>query len=127
MADTTPAPMTHEEVIAAIRDTHVTAEQVERACAYIEAERTRADALAAEVAKLSETWTDERGTTWRPPTAWAYARLCRVRDERDARIAELEAVVGRCERLATTFKLIRGDELRTALRGQRADTGRGEG
>lgn len=31
------------------------------------------------VARLSETWMDENGTTWIPPTAYAYAMVCRAR------------------------------------------------
>lgn len=48
-----------------------------------EAAEARADRLSAEVeardkriAELSETWTDENGTIWSPPTAWAYAKAC---------------------------------------------------
>jgi hypothetical protein len=29
-----------------------------------------------EIARLSETWTDDSGSTWTPPTAWAYAQVC---------------------------------------------------
>ena len=49
--------------------------------------------LEARVAELSETWTDEHGVTWAPPTAWAYAQSCRVRNELRVRIAKLEAAV----------------------------------
>ena len=49
--------------------------------------------LRARVAELEAAWTDDKGTTWRPPTAWAYAQSCRVREELRARVAKLEAAL----------------------------------
>lgn len=49
------------------------------------AERER-DAARAE---LNETWTDENGTVWTRPTAWAYAHACKNRNAR-AESAERE-------------------------------------
>ena len=46
----------------------------------------------AALAALSETWTDENGTTWRPPTAWAYAQCCRVRDALQADAARYQHI-----------------------------------
>ena len=40
--------------------------------------------------ELNETWVDERGTVWRRPTAWAYAQVCRVKDEQRETIRRLE-------------------------------------
>ncbi len=41
-------------------------------------------------AELHETWIDERGTVWTRPTAWAYAQVCRVKDEQKETITRLE-------------------------------------
>jgi hypothetical protein len=68
----------------------------------------------ARIAELSETWTDENGTVWEPPTAWAYAMACKTMHAQRARaeaaekrIAELEG-----ERDAATLGL---SALRAAL------------
>jgi len=37
-------------------------------------------ALLAAHDLATETWTDDRGTCWNPPTAWAYAQVCANRD-----------------------------------------------
>ncbi len=41
--------------------------------------------------QLSEVWVDENGTHWDPPTAWAYAQLCRGKNEQYDKIHEQEA------------------------------------
>lgn len=38
-------------------------------------EKDRADRLDS---KLNETFTDEQGTVWTRPTAWAYAQVCKA-------------------------------------------------
>ncbi|CAO4137207.1 hypothetical protein [Methylorubrum extorquens] len=38
--------------------------------------RAEVEAKDKRIAELSETWTDEGGTVWSPPTAWAYAKAC---------------------------------------------------
>lgn len=38
-------------------------------------------ALKDEAAELRETWVDETGMAWSPPTAWAYAKVCKARDQ----------------------------------------------
>lgn len=39
--------------------------------------------LEKQLAEATETWLDPvTGTTWSPPTAWAYAQACRVNNER---------------------------------------------
>jgi hypothetical protein len=49
---------------------------------------------ADRIAELSETWTDERGEVWSPPTAWAYAQACKAlhaaKAEREAARADAE-------------------------------------
>lgn len=47
------------------------------------AEKARAEAADA---KLNETWTDEEGTVWRGPTAWAYGRACKALSEAKAEL-----------------------------------------
>jgi regulator of replication initiation timing len=47
--------------------------------------------LKKEVAELSEIYVDENDTAWRPPTAWAYAQVCRVKNEQYDKIQKLEA------------------------------------
>lgn len=37
--------------------------------------------LAAAKAELAETYTDEHGTVWTRPTAWAYAAVCKANDK----------------------------------------------
>lgn len=53
----------------------------------------RATEAEAELAAAREGWTDEHGTTWTPPTAWAYAQACRVMYEAKARADAAEARV----------------------------------
>jgi len=36
-----------------------------------------------------ETWTDEHGTVWTRPTAWAYAQACRALHEKQAHLSAL--------------------------------------
>ena len=38
-----------------------------------------------------ETWTDEFGTVWKSPTAWAYAMTCRARQAQQERAERAEA------------------------------------
>jgi hypothetical protein len=47
--------------------------------------------LQARVAELDETWTDELGTVWKSPTAWAYAMTCRARQTQQDRAERAEA------------------------------------
>lgn len=47
--------------------------------------------LAAEIERLSETWVDETGLCWSPPTAWAYAKVCKARSHWRARATTAEA------------------------------------
>lgn len=54
--------------------------------------------LVEEVARLSETFVDERGVTWCPPTAWAYMAVCGARDKWEARALAAEAHAERMER-----------------------------
>lgn len=140
--DTTPDPMTHEEALrlldasdAMFRVCHgeENAAEFRALRAYIEAERTRAEALAADrdgwekTARHASEIVDE-----------AMQEVRRLRAKR----AELEAKVGRCEALAEqwtyTGKATNADDtdtlldqcaglLRTAIRDQRTDTGRGDG
>ena len=48
--------------------------------AQMEAER---DHLAEQ---LNETYTDERGTVWTRPTAWAYAKACEALHKKEAQL-----------------------------------------
>lgn len=32
-------------------------------------------------AQADDTYTDEKGTVWERPTAWAYAQVCKARDK----------------------------------------------
>lgn len=56
--------------------------------AWAEAETAR---LRAENERLSETYTDEEGTVWSPPTAWAYFAACRALHAKTVALAEAEA------------------------------------
>lgn len=47
--------------------------------------------LRQQLAAATETWTDEAGSTWVPPTAWAYAQICRTAAEQRARAERAEA------------------------------------
>ncbi|MHC2016287.1 hypothetical protein [Methylobacterium sp. CM6247] len=48
--------------------------------------------LRAELAKATETWTDEKGGVWSPVPAWSYFAACyKLRIERDAALARCEA------------------------------------
>jgi hypothetical protein len=38
----------------------------------------------------TNTWTDEHGTVWRQPTAWAYAQTCKLGESQCKRIEELK-------------------------------------
>jgi prolyl-tRNA synthetase len=49
--------------------------------------------LHARVAELDETWTDELGTVWKSPTAWAYAMTCRARQTQQDRAERAESVL----------------------------------
>lgn len=42
--------------------------------------------LSAQLAEANETWTDEKGTCWARPTAWAYAQACRALHEKEAEL-----------------------------------------
>ena len=53
----------------------------------LETLRARVKALEAE---LNETWVDDKDTVWTRPTAWAYAQVCRVKDEQKARLRTME-------------------------------------
>ena len=61
------------------------------------------DAANKRIVELSETWTDERGEVWSPPTAWAYAQACKAlhatKAERDAARADAERYRQDAERL----------------------------
>ena len=45
------------------------------------------------IAELSETFIDEHQTVWCPPTAWAYAQVCRVKNEQRDEIERLSKLV----------------------------------
>jgi hypothetical protein len=49
----------------------------------------QAHELEMRVAELSEPWVDAHGTHWNPPTAWAYAQVCRVMNEQRSEIEQL--------------------------------------
>jgi hypothetical protein len=49
----------------------------------------QAHLLENRVDELSEVWVDEHGTHWDPPTAWAYAQVCRVKNEQHEEIEKL--------------------------------------
>jgi hypothetical protein len=59
----------------------------------IEIERLKLDILDA--------WTDENGTTWFRPTSWAYAQVCRVKNEQQA---EIERLTEQRDRLLAMLK-----------------------
>lgn len=65
--------------------------------ARLDAEIARANAAEARVAELSETFVDDSGTTWNPPTAWAYHAVCRARDKWQARAEAAEARIEAAE------------------------------
>lgn len=56
--------------------------------AQLTAER---DGLQKQVAELSETYIDDTGLSWSPPTAWAYYAVCKARDSHAARAERAEA------------------------------------
>lgn len=64
------------------------AEKYAAAAEAAEAETAR---LRAENERLSETYTDEDGTVWSPPTAWAYFAACRALHAKTAALAEAKA------------------------------------
>jgi hypothetical protein len=66
-------------------------------------ERMAHESTKRALAEATETWTDEDGTTWRPPTAWAYAQVCRVLAAERARVAGCYSAV--IEELAVIAKL----------------------
>lgn len=41
-------------------------------------------------AKLNETYTDEHGTVWTVPTAWAYAAVCKANDRKRDALREIK-------------------------------------
>ncbi len=41
---------------------------------------TKVAAALVRIATPADTYTDEKGTVWTPPTAWAYAKACNLRD-----------------------------------------------
>lgn len=57
--------------------------------------KTPAEVIKELQTELNETWTDDEGTVWTRPTAWAYAQACKVVNGRqltaEKRCAELEA------------------------------------
>lgn len=53
--------------------------------------------LRAERDELSETFTDEDGFVWSPPTAWAYAAACKALNAKTAELATLRASAERME------------------------------
>ncbi|CAO4177238.1 hypothetical protein [Methylorubrum extorquens] len=70
------------------------------ATATAEAASLRAEVEAKDrrIAELSETWTDEGGTVWSPPTAWAYAKACAALHKHRA---EVEALKGALHQVKT--------------------------
>jgi len=50
-------------------------------------------ALLQRVEELSETYTDERGTVWSPPTAEAYEKACKALHTKTDRLTRLEAAL----------------------------------
>ncbi len=87
--------------------------------------RQRATAAEAALAEATETWMDEHGTTWHPPTAWAYAQSCRVRDEarrvRDAERARADRVQMQASMLRTVFNKKLNEKTLKRLREQDQD------
>ena len=57
-------------------------------------ERTAREAAEAELELLRETWTDEHGTVWSPPTAFAYAKVCAARDRKEAELERVNVFLG---------------------------------
>lgn len=53
--------------------------------------------------ELNEMWVDGRGTVWTRPTAWAYAQVCRVKDEQKETITRLE---DRLEKMTEGYKRV---------------------
>jgi hypothetical protein len=48
---------------------------------------------AGEIKRLTETYTDDKGTVWDPPTAWAYYAACRTIADTKARLREAVEVI----------------------------------
>jgi len=63
--------------------------------ARIEIYKNTVAARESEISKLKidllDEWKDENDTVWIRPTSWAYAQVCRVKNEQQARIDALEA------------------------------------
>jgi hypothetical protein len=49
----------------------------------------RAEAAEARVWELTKTYTDENGTVWSPPTAWAYYAACKALAAKEAATIKL--------------------------------------
>lgn len=78
-------------------------QEVERLGMALRGEQMVHKSTRKSLAEATETWTDDTGTCWRPPTAHAYAMACRaLHFEREARLAE-------CQRDAERPSLKDGD------------------
>jgi hypothetical protein len=71
----------------------VTAEEYEKLEAHIRHMQTISTQQVEEIrrlkAELNEVWVDEHGTAWTRPTAWAYAQVCRVKTQLEAKVRAL--------------------------------------
>jgi hypothetical protein len=93
--------------------------QIRAKDAEIELLRSMLSVLKGDLAIERETWTDENGTVWNRPTAWAYQQACRTirsaeqrAESAESRVAELEheadrwrtahdAILAEAERMVT--------------------------
>lgn len=66
------------------------AKAILEAADHIETLEARVATLSAENSRLSETYIDESGLSWSPPTAWAYFAVCRARDAHQSRADRAE-------------------------------------
>lgn len=98
-----------ELIWAAIGRGEISVEIVSEIAVALRADKA---ALTAQLQAANETWIDDYGTVWTPPTAEAYARVCKARDkwQRQAELAQAEAAV-LLERVSTLYKAIEhGDD-----------------
>jgi hypothetical protein len=63
------------------------AEAREEGEARLRGERAAHEVTRKALAEATETWTDEAGTVWCPPTAWAYAQACRALENAKSQLA----------------------------------------
>lgn len=77
------------------------AERAERELAKARVESDIANStigvLKDDLAKEREAWTDESGTVWNRPTAWAYQQVCRALRRSEAELVEARKGMARME------------------------------